>query len=180
MKLKSLTSKELTLTASMVALSFILTFLEIPFNPGMGLKIDFALVPIIVIIVTVNRYAGLAALLIQFLLVFFRNPAGWLFNAVASIFFIIPLIIILYTMKKYDTTKAKFTIVFALVVATITTAIITTLINYAFLIPLLFPKFILSLPQSFELYLPFNLLKFSLVSILAYIIIPQIRKYFTI
>lgn len=176
MKFKSLTSGEITLTAAMVALSLILTFLEIPFNPAIGLKIDFALVPIVIVAVLINRYAGIIALIVQFILVFFRNPAGWLFNAVAGFYFIVTLIIILTLITKVKT-KHKITPLFiSLLIATIATTILTTLTNYAILIPMLFPKFALSLNQSFALYGPFNLLKFSLVSAVSLMVIPQLQK----
>lgn len=178
MKLKKLTSQEITLTAVMVALSLILTFLEIPFNPVFGLKIDFALVPIILVAIIVNRYAGIAALLIQFLLVFFRNPAGWIFNAVAGIFFIIPFIIALEVFRTLKNEKPLLTYAIALFIATITTTILTTLTNYTLLIPILFPKFILSFNQTVAAYVPFNFLKFSLISIMTLIIIPQVKQYF--
>lgn len=175
MKLKSLTTKELTIAASMVALSLILTFWEIPFNPGFGLKIDFALVPIILIVSIIGRNAGLIALVVQFTLVFLRNPSGWLMNATASILFMIPFILTLYFLQKIK--HPLIVLLSGLTIATITTTILTTLANFALLIPLLFPAFALSLEQTITVYIPFNLVKFSLISLIAFIIIPQVKKY---
>lgn len=169
----------MTLTAAMVALSLILTFIEIPFNPAIGLKIDFALVPIVLVAVIISRPAGIAALLVQFLLVFFRNPAGWLFNAVAGLFFLVPLVIMLFLLQKMEKTKPTLTLSISLVIATIATTLLTTLTNYFVLIPMLFPSFALTLDKTFALYGPFNILKFALVSIISIIIIPQVRKFFT-
>lgn len=177
MKLKSLTSKEITLTAAMVALSLILTFIEIPFNPAIGLKIDFALVPIIIVAVLINRYAGIAALIIQFLLVFFRDPAGWIFNAVAGLYFILPLVIALYFFSQSKKGNIFFSLIFSLLIATVSTTLLTTFTNYALLIPMLFPNFAISLDQTFLLYGPFNLVKFALVSFVSLLIIPQIQKH---
>lgn len=175
MKFKSLSTKELTLAASMVALSLILTFLEIPFNPGIGLKIDFALVPIVLIAVLIHRSAGIAALFVQFILVFFRNPSGWIMNATASLLFIIPFVLSLYFLQKMK--KPLLTLGISLIIATLVTTLLTTLANFTILIPLLFPKFAISFEQSVIIYVPFNFVKFSLVSIIAFLIIPQIKRY---
>lgn len=178
MKRNNLSTTELTLTAALIALSLVLTLFEIPFNPQFGLKIDFALVPIIIITLIVNRYAGIAALFIQFILVFYRNSSGWLFNAVAGLTFLIPFILAFYFIHKIQNKNNNITLNLALVFATLSATILATLANYFVLIPYLFPKFVLSFEKTFILYAPFNFTKFGLISIVTLIIAPPIMKYF--
>lgn len=177
--MKNIKTRDLTITSALIALSLLLTFFGISFFPATPfLKIDFALVPIVIITVLVSKQLGLLALLINFLLVFYRDPSGWIFNAFAGMYFIVGLIITMYLLKNI-LKKDYHLFILSLIIATIFTAILTTLTNHFVLIPLLFPTYQTPLFTTFEIYLPFNLLKFTLVSIVSLLIIPQIQKVFS-
>lgn len=178
MKKKLFTPKQITFVASMIALSFILTFISIPYPFAPFLKLDFAIVPLAIVTIVVNKYAGITGLFIQFLLTFFRNPAGWIFNAAASFIFLVTLILVLSIIST-KTKQKIFSILIALLIATIATTVGATLANYFFLVPLLTPKFALPFNETIALYGLFNFIKFTLATVVTLFVFPQIKKILT-
>lgn len=174
MNQKIFTPKQITFVAAMIALSFILTFISIPYPFSPFLKLDFAIIPLVIVTIIVNPYAGLTGLLIQFLLTFLRNPAGSIFNAAASLIFLVTLILVLAILPKEK--HLFFSVVIALLIATFATTIGATLANYFWLVPLLSPKYTLPFNETIVLYGLFNFIKFSLASVVTLSIFPQIKK----
>ncbi|MBU3161516.1 ECF transporter S component [Clostridium frigoris] len=169
-------------------ISFILMFIStsLPMFPSF-LKVDLSEIPAVIMLLTGGVYEAVFVSLIKNILHFpfsLTAGVGELINFIISFSFII----LIYFFNKKNK-KLKISLLFA----TIIIGILSAFINYYIMFPLystllgVNKQMILSLAASFNpfisnlsLYLtliiiPFNLIKFTIVSVLCYNLLPKIK-----
>ena len=184
-------AKQLVMIAMFSTISFILMFLNtsLPLFP-LFLKVDLSEIPAVIMLFTGGVYEAILVSLIKNILHFtFSQTAGVgeLINFLISSSYII-LIHFLYNKTK----KIKVSLIFS----TIIISILSTAVNYFIMFPLysiilgVTKQMILNLAASFNpfvtnislyfiiIIIPFNLIKFSLVSVLSYNLYNKIKRGF--
>ncbi|MGH4120817.1 ECF transporter S component [Clostridium sp.] len=184
-------AKQIVRIAIFSTLSFILMFLNtsLPLFPPF-LKVDLSEIPAVIMLLTGGVYEAIFVSLIKNILHFTVSQSagiGELINFIISASFII-LIHFLYNKTK----KIKI----SLLLSTIIISILSALVNYFIMFPLynillgVNKQMILNLAASFNpivvnlslyfvlIIIPFNLIKFTIVSILSYNLFNKIKGGF--
>lgn len=184
-------TKEIVLVAIVGALSFILMFIGFPIIPALPyLKVDFSLVPILLVAFTAGPKKAVAASLIANVLHYMSTggemgfPIGDATAFIATIAYIFP---IYYLLKDQITsvhpghTSIKEMnwgrTITAYVIATLSLTVVMTFLNYFVITPFYMQvmNFDIGNMQTYILagIIPFNLIKGVLVSVLAHFVLVQ-------
>ena len=181
-------TKQIVRISLLSTISFILMFLNtsLPLFP-LFLKVDLSEIPSVIMLFTGGIYGAIFVSLIKNILHFAFSQSGGvgeLINFILSASFIL-LIHFFYTKTK----KIKISLLFS----TIIISIVSAFVNYFIMFPLysivlgVSKQMILNLAASFNplvvniglyfilIIIPFNLVKFTIVSILSYNIINKIK-----
>lgn len=194
-----LTNKEktrrLVLIGMMAAVSAILMLFEvrIPFTPPF-IKMDLSELPIILCAFICGPIAGILTSIVKVVLILLIKGTNTMFigelaNFIGSLFYLVPSVLI------YRKIKEKRGALIGLFAGTLITSIVTVACNYFFVFPVYAKAFGMPLDSIIEMgsavnpfvadyftlmvfsLLPFNLVKYGVVSIIVFLVYKKVSKF---
>jgi riboflavin transporter len=166
--LKKLGVKSFVAIGMLSAVAYVLMLLNFPLPVfPTWLKIDFSDIPALIGAIIMGPVAGILIELLKNILDLISTgsesgvPVGHIANFITGITFILP------TYYIYKKVKSKKGIVYALLTASVLTAVVMSVLNYIVFIPMYSYFMNFDLPKSIVVsaILPFNLIKCIIISI---------------
>lgn len=184
-------TKEIVLVAIIGAISFILMFVGFPIIPALPyLKIDFSLIPILLVAFVNGPKSAIGASLIANIMHYVYTggemgiPIGDGTSFIANVAYILPIYFLLkdqmqaaYSTGSHGQERNRTKTFGAYLLGTISLTIVMTILNYFIITPFYMQvmNFDVGNMQTYILagIIPFNLVKGVLVSILAHVVLVQ-------
>lgn len=179
-KMKNTKVKVMVSIAMLSSIAYLLMLLNFPLPPFQGfLLVDFSDIPGLIAALVFGPVAGILVELFKNLLDFVMKgsptgiPVGHIANFAAGTLFILP------TYYIYNRLKTKKGMTLALIVGTITMAVMMSVLNYFFILPAY--TTLMGLPD-FRSYvipgiLPFNIIKGILMSIIFMLLFVRMQTW---
>ncbi len=176
--MKRNSTRLITLIGIMTGLSFVLYYFELPvgflFPQAAFLKIDFSDIPSILVSLSAGPIAGITIEFFKNILHFIfltKEPAasGEIANFAAGVAYLLPLALL--ARKKYSKR-----IIPAMILGTLLTTIAMGFVNYFITLPLYGIPANLRLPMIITSFVPFNLLKGTILSMITLLLYPRLKE----
>ncbi|MDZ5471165.1 ECF transporter S component (plasmid) [Bacillus sp. 31A1R] len=183
--MKKLNVKALVSIGMLSSLSYILMLLNFPLPPfPQFLMIDFSDVPALIAAIIFGPVAGILVELLKNILDYFMTgsatgvPVGHFANFIAGILFVLPTY---YVYQKLKTTKGM---TIALVVGSVTMAVLMSVLNYFVILPAY--TFFLNMPAMSGAetrtlivtgILPFNLIKGAFIAVIFMLLFTRMNTW---
>ncbi|MFE8702635.1 ECF transporter S component [Cytobacillus sp. FJAT-54145] len=183
--MKTLNTRALVTVGMLSSLSYILMLLNFPIPPfPQFLMIDFSDLPALVAALIFGPAAGILVELIKNVLDYFMTgsatgvPVGHIANFIAGVLFVVP------TYYAYQKLKTNKGMTFALIIGTVTMAILMSVLNYFAILPAY--TFFLNAPAMSAVetrqlivtaILPFNIVKGILISVVFLLLFTRMNTW---
>ena len=176
-------TKKMVGIAMLAALATILISFGFPIIPGVSfLKVDFSDIPVLIGMFLYGPVGGTMVAFIRSLLHYIQTggdagyPIGDTASFIASVAYTLPIYLIM--KSKVNNTK---TIIFANIVGSLSLAVILTLVNYFFLLPLYLKVLNFSVGPIRDYILmgviPFNIIKGAIVSTVFIMLYAKLKTW---
>ncbi|MDD2592584.1 MAG: ECF transporter S component [Erysipelotrichaceae bacterium] len=173
--------KLIAIIGIMSAFSFILYAFEISVGfiiPSAAfLKIDFSDIPVFLTGLTLGPIPGVFVALIKNILhiSITKEPAlsGEIANFFASVAYMLPLSLMRLRSDK------KLNMIISIVIAIISVTITLSIVNYFITLPLYGIEKSLRLPMIYATFIPFNIVRGTIMGVIIYFVYPRLKKTIT-
>ena len=183
--MKNLSLKAMVSIGMLSSISFILMFISFPIPPFPNfLLVDFSDIPALIAALVFGPVAGILVEFIKNVLNYFfvgsatGVPVGQIANFIAGVLFILP------TYYLYKSLKTRKGMTFALILGTVTMAVLMSVLNYYVFLPAY--TFFLNVPamsttETRQLIvtgiLPFNIFKGAIMSTLFFLVFIRLQTW---
>lgn len=175
-------TQKMSTIAIMAAITVLLSFIYIPFPLATFLKIEVSEVIVIIVTLIFGLRIGLIHAFIKSILYFIVKPDE-IIGDIVYFFASVVLVVSIYFLYNIIFKNKKYRLFYSLLAATIVYAIVLSTANYFVILPLYYSNTFSELnkePEYFKsiltIYIPFNLMKMSIVSVVTLLVAPRIIK----
>ncbi|MGE6258875.1 ECF transporter S component [Heyndrickxia sporothermodurans] len=182
--MKKLSLKAFVSIAMLSSLAYVLMFIKFPVLPIYSyLTVDFSDIPALIAALIFGPIGAIIVEIIKNLLDYLTHisdvgiPIGNAANLVAGLLFVLP------TYFVFNRMKTKLGMTYALIIGTVTMAVIMSILNYFVILPayLALMHFDVGNVKDYIVagILPFNLIKGALVTIIFMVLFSKMQKWIT-